>query len=43
MTPQARNDIESNKQTVNAWFSLEDILDGNRPRIQFYRLLGLTP
>ena len=42
MTPQARNDIESNKQVVNAWFAIEDILRESKARNKFYQLLGLA-
>lgn len=42
MTPQARNDIESNKQVVNAWFAIEDIVEETQARSRFYQLLGLT-
>ena len=42
MTPQAESDILANKQTVNSWFAIEDILQSPTRRSEYYQLLGLT-
>ena len=41
MTPQAESDILANKQTVNSWFAIEDILQSPTRRSEYYQLLGL--
>ena len=41
MSPQARHDIQANKQTVNSWFAIEDILQSPSRRSEYYQLLGL--
>ena len=42
MSPQAESDILANKQTVNSWFAIEDILQNPSRRSEYYRLLGLS-
>lgn len=41
MSPQAERDISSNKDSVNFWFKIEDILESSAPRSDYFRLLGL--
>jgi hypothetical protein len=41
VTQQAKRDLETNKRTVNHWFAVEDLLENEERRSQFFQLLGI--
>jgi hypothetical protein len=41
VTQQAKRDLETNKKTVNHWFAVEDLLENEERRSQFFQLLGI--
>jgi hypothetical protein len=41
VTQQAKRDLETNKKTVNHWFAVEDLLENEERRSQFFQLLGV--
>ncbi len=43
LSDQAKRDIDSNKFSVNYWFTVEDIMENATTKQQYYSLLGLVP
>ena len=41
MTPRAYEDLEGNRDAVNRWFLVEDVLDDSAVRGELLALLGL--
>ena len=41
MTTQAERDIEANKDAINYWYTIEDILENELKRNEFFKLLGI--
>lgn len=41
MTPKAYEDLEGNRDAVNRWFLVEDVLDDDAIRDELFRLLEL--
>lgn len=42
MSQQAERDILSNKDSINYWFTIEDILEDSSLKSRYYRLMGLV-
>lgn len=42
VTPQARNDLLTNHQTVNYWFTVEEVLENEEKQEEFFQLLSLS-
>lgn len=41
VTPQARGDLKTNQQAVNYWFTIEEVLDDEEKKEEFFRLLAI--
>ncbi len=41
VTQQAKEDLRTNKRTVNHWFAVEDVLENERQRSRLFQLLGI--
>jgi hypothetical protein len=41
MTPTAKHDLEINRNAVNYWFTIEDILENEAKREEIFRLLDI--
>ncbi len=41
VTQQAKEDLQTNKRTVNHWFAVEDLLENEKRRSQLFQLLGV--
>lgn len=41
LTQKARNDLEINRDTVNYWFTVEDVLEDESKREEIFRILKI--
>lgn len=41
LTPTAKHDLEINRNAVNYWFTIEDILENEAKREEIFRLLDI--
>lgn len=41
LTPKARNDLEINRDTVNYWFTVEDVLEDENKREEIFTILNI--